>query len=103
MHFLKKELFLSTYYVPKKGSINLHLHNEGQKNLGTPIRCSLKVDIKGKMTKNGQKFFLKKLRLQQFLSNPEMILYVARLMPQYILKPNQIVTWSLPNSVTWKK
>ena len=24
-------------------------------------------------------------------------------MPQYILEPNQIVTWSLPNSVTWKK
>ena len=65
--FFDKTLFLPTYYVPKKGSINLHLHNEGQKNLGTLIKCFLSFDIKGKMTKIGQKLFLKKLRLQQVL------------------------------------
>ena len=31
-----------------------------------------------------------------------MIFYVAQLMPQYNLEVNQIVTWSLPNSVTGK-
>ena len=63
--FFDKKLFLSTFSVPKKGFNNRHLHNEGQKNLGTLIKCSLSFDVKGKMTKIGQKFFLKMLLLQQ--------------------------------------
>ena len=49
--FFDENLFLSTYSVPKKWSIILHLHNEGQKNLGTFIKCSLSFDLKGETTK----------------------------------------------------
>ena len=91
--FSKKKLFLSTFYVLRKGSFTLH--KTFQNNIWTLVNCSLSLGIHNNTRKIDQKHFLKKSCFRQAPGCYKNDFSTRTRNSGNTLEPNKNVTWGL--------